>query len=221
MSNPEIDPRERDLEAKRQRILRAALQVCTRAGAASARMEEIAQVAQVSKGTLYRFFESREELLLAAALQSYEQAIQANDSRVPASADPRERLKRLFDGLTAALAQIGATARVHYQAWSIAAVSAEFEERLMGVLRRVNSERHAHIESVVRAGQEAGVFRGDLPAGMVADAIAALLAGFIYRVNFDPQGATPEALRACLDRLVLASLEVPSAQRPPATSGRL
>ena len=222
MSNPpELDPHARDLEAKRQRILRAALEVCARVGLPAARMEEIATRAQVSKGTLYRFFESREELLLAAALQSYEQALQAGDARSAAGADARTQLKRLCDALAAAMGQIGAAARVHYQVWGIAAALPEFEERLMSFLRRIHAERHARFESLVRAGQEAGVFRGDLPASLVADGIAALLTGFVYRANFDPQAATPEALRACLERLVLSALEVPSAQRPPASSGRL
>ena len=66
----------------------------------------------------------------------------------------------------------------------------------------------------------AGVFRADLSPRLVADALAALLAGFVYRATFDARAATPEALRACIERLVVASLEVPAAQHAP-ESGRL
>jgi AcrR family transcriptional regulator len=205
-------------EEKRRRILRAALEVCTRGGVASARMEEIAAIAQVSKGTLYRFFESREDLLLAAAVESYQRALGGDDVGVPGAGDPRDRLTRLFDALVSALAQVGAHGRVHYQAWGIAAATPVFEERLLRFLKSFHSERHARFEALVRDGQVAGVFRADVSPAVVADALAALLSGFVYRANFDPRAASPEALRACLDQLVRATLE--PAQRAP-ESGRL
>lgn len=221
MSSPsESDPREREQQAKRGRILRAALEVCARSGIPAARMEEVAALAQVSKGTLYRFFESREELLLAATLDAYERALRGDAAESDPRRGPRERLAHHCDGLAAALAQVGALARVHYQAWGIAAATPAFEERLLAFLRRIHAERHARCEALVREGQDAGVFRADLSPRLVADALAALLAGFVYRATFDARAATPEALRACIERLVLASLEVPAAQRPP-ESGRL
>ena len=49
------------MDPRRRRILDAALAVCEERGVHAARMEEVAALAQVSKGTLYRFFESKEE----------------------------------------------------------------------------------------------------------------------------------------------------------------
>ena len=205
-------------EEKRRRILRAAMEVCARGGVTGARMEEIAAIAQVSKGTLYRFFESREDLLLAAATESYERALGSEDVDTAGAGDPRDRLTRLFDSLVSALAQVGSHARVHYQAWGVAASAPESEERLLRFLRSFHAERHVRFEALVREGQAAGAFRDDVSPRVVADALVALLSGFIYRANFDPRAATPEALRACLDQLVRAVLE--PAQRTP-ESGRL
>jgi AcrR family transcriptional regulator len=206
---------------KRARILRAALDVCGQTGVPAARMEEIAARAKVSKGTLYRFFASREDLLLAAILDSYARGQHLVDAQVETAQDPREQLARLCAGLAETLAQVGENARVYYQAWGIVAGTPEFEDRLLRFLRSFHADRHSRTVALVRAGQAAGVFRSELSPVLVADALTALLAGFIYRATFDPRAASPEALRACLDALVRGALEQPDAQRTPETSGRL
>ena len=207
-------------EQKRARILRAALEICARDGAATTRMEQIAQRARVSKGTLYRFFESREELLLAALLDSYPKSLRAAAGADP-EPDPRVRLKRWCEGLVGALAELATHARVQYQVWGIVAGAPGFEERLLRSLRALHAERRAEFEALVRAGQAAGSFRASVSPTVVADALDALLAGFVYRASFDPRAASPDALRACLDALVIEALTGPTAQRSPETSGRL
>src|ERR1043166_8441388 len=49
-------------EARPQEILDAALAVFAEKGFAAARMEEVARRAGVTKGTIYRYFPSKEEL---------------------------------------------------------------------------------------------------------------------------------------------------------------
>jgi AcrR family transcriptional regulator len=216
-----IEPLDPVREQKRARILRAALEICAREGAATTRMEQIAQRARVSKGTLYRFFESREELLLAALLDSYPQSLRRVASGAGPEPDPRVRLTRVCEALAGALAELAAHARVHFQVWGIVAGSPGFEERLLRSLRALHAERRAEFEALVRAGQAAGVFRASVSPAVVADALDSLLAGFVYRAAFDPRAASPDALRACLDALVIGALMGPSAQRSPETSGRL
>lgn len=55
--------RKRDPNAKRRKIFNAALQVFADKGFHNTTMDEIAQVSQVAKGTLYRYFNSKEDLL--------------------------------------------------------------------------------------------------------------------------------------------------------------
>lgn len=195
---------------KRDRILRAALEVCAQRGVAAARMEEIAARAGVSKGTLYRFFESKEDLLLATILASYEQGLKHVDADLQGGRDPRDRLARLCNGLADVLVQVGAHARVHYQAWGITASTPASEAKLLGFLRAFHAERDQMIEELVRTGQDTGVFRRDVQPRVVADAITALLSGFIYRATFDPRAASREALRACFDSFVRGFLEQPA-----------
>jgi AcrR family transcriptional regulator len=222
MTGPHGEPAEDPArEAKRERILRAALEICAREGAAATRMEQIAQQARVSKGTLYRFFESREELLLAALLDSHAQALRAALAGLDAAQDPRERLERLCGALAGALDVLGSRARVHYQVWGVVAGTPAFEERLLRALRSLHAESQREFEALVRAGQASGAFRSEVSPAVVADALGSLLAGFVYRASFDPRAASPAALRAVLDALVVGALEPAAPRRSPETSGRL
>lgn len=218
-----VEPADPVRAQKRARILRAALEICARDGAVAARMEQIAERARVSKGTLYRFFESREDLLLAALLESYPQSFRraAADSAPDPEPDPRVRLRRVCEGLAGDLAELAVQARVHHQVWGVIAGTLGFEERLLHSVRIVHAERRAEFEALVRSGQAAGVFRAGVSPTVVADALDALLAGFVHRASFDPGAASPDALLACLEQLVIGALLEPAPQRSPETSGRL
>jgi AcrR family transcriptional regulator len=196
------------LDPKRARILEAALEVCERRGVSAARMEEVATLAQVSKGTLYRFFESKEDLFLATLIASYEEGLRSFELEPGAS--PREQLRSVVDGLGKVLASVAPRARVLYQAWGVVAGTPSFETRLHDFLRRFHRDREQQYRDIISAGQRSGVFRADVDADAVARGIGALLSGFIYRGAFDPAWASREALRSCFQSLILEPLEVPS-----------
>ena len=65
MLAPDITPRRRRKEARPQELLAAALSLFVEKGFAATRAEEVAAAAGVSKGTLYRYYPSKEELLKA------------------------------------------------------------------------------------------------------------------------------------------------------------
>ena len=89
--------REREKEERRQSILRAAREVFLENGFYRATMDSVAERAEVSKGTVYLYFESKETILarlllegLDALIEELEQAYAADESIM---AD--ERLRRL------------------------------------------------------------------------------------------------------------------------------
>jgi len=202
---------------KRARILDAAFRVCERSGDEGARMEEVAALARVSKGTLYHFFESKQDLFLATLIDSYESSLQIIDIKGEAESDehPRVRLDRIFDGMSRILSANAVRMNVHYQAWGVIAGDARRKERLFGFLRAFHTARADEIKSLVENGQAAGDFAAEASARSISDAVGALLSGFLYRSTFDPMGASPEALRACF----AAVIEVPLASARRADPG--
>jgi AcrR family transcriptional regulator len=214
-----MSPRSAASSEKRARILEAAYRVCERHGVDGARMEEVAARARVSKGTLYRYFASKEHLLLATILDSYERALPLVESGDVERLAPRERLEVLLEGLVKVLEAVAPRMSVHYQAWGLVAKDPELEERLFRFLREFHEARGRTLEETVREGQRDGVFPPDADPETFADAIQALLSGFLYRATFHPERASAAGLRGAFAALVLDVLGVPGAPGDGAVRG--
>jgi TetR/AcrR family transcriptional regulator len=89
--------REREKEERRQSILRAAREVFFENGFHRATVDSVAERAEVSKGTVYLYFESKETILALLLLEGLDELIekleQAYAPAQPLPAD--ERLRRL------------------------------------------------------------------------------------------------------------------------------
>ncbi|MBI5257304.1 MAG: TetR/AcrR family transcriptional regulator [Burkholderiales bacterium] len=75
MSTADAPPRRRRKEARPQELLDAALALFVEKGFAATRAEEVATRAGVSKGTLYLYFPSKEDLLKAVIAQCLSERI--------------------------------------------------------------------------------------------------------------------------------------------------
>lgn len=204
-------------DGKKRRILEAALEVSRERGVHAARMEEVAARAQVSKGTLYRFFESKEDLFLEMMIDSYQLARQArevHEAETP-SAGPADLLHHRLASLASVLDVAAPRSRVHYQAFGVVADDPDASARLDRFLSEFHRERHDQYEELIRAGQLEGEFRSDVDPGTVAHIIGALLSGFIYRASFDPASSTPETLQACLELVFSELLDFGRKAHPP------
>ncbi len=88
--------REREAARHRAEILETAEAVFAEYGFEAARMDEIARRAEFSVGTLYRFFESKEQLyeqLLAAKFDHIESIVQA---AIAEGVSPLDKIRRMF-----------------------------------------------------------------------------------------------------------------------------
>src|SRR5882762_2449750 len=74
-STPPVQTRQRRKEARPQELLGAALELFVEKGFAATKTEEVAERAGVSKGTLYLYYPSKEELLKAVIRQNLSQLI--------------------------------------------------------------------------------------------------------------------------------------------------
>jgi len=195
-------------EEKRARILEAAFEVCERRGVAAARMEEVAARAQVSKATLYRFFESKQQLLLAALIAGYDEDLRVTYENVESTADPRRVLDQVLEGLVRVLEASTPSMRVFYQIWGVVAEDPTSRTQLDEFMRSFHAERKRELAQLLRRGQLAGLFRAGVSPEVVAQSIDALVDGYCYWATYDPESATPDALRACFDTLVRGVLVV-------------
>ncbi len=80
----------------RDRLMRAATTIGSREGLAAATTSAIAQEAGVAEGTLYRHFESKDDLLIATYREIKQKIFIVSAASVDTSMDPPERLKRTW-----------------------------------------------------------------------------------------------------------------------------
>jgi len=198
-------------EDKRARILAAARAVCARSGLEAARMEAIAAEARVSKGTLYRFFESKEELLLASLIDSHlNQSYATGSGNALARVAPERRLEVLLDEAADVLSVASERMPLNMQAWGLVAGDAERRRLLdQALCEKVYPLRTAELADALRAGIEAGSYRDDVDPEDFAAVALAIFDGTLYRSTFDPEQANGRALRTSY-RLLLDALRAPA-----------
>jgi AcrR family transcriptional regulator len=92
---PELSKREQVREERRQQILRAALQVFTDKGYHTANVSDVAAAAGVSQGTIYWYFESKEELFQAAILSAFADIGESTFSPLAECSSATEKLQSL------------------------------------------------------------------------------------------------------------------------------
>lgn len=149
------DPRWRRLPSERPaQLIDAALSVFSEHGFAAAKLDEIARRAGVSKGTIYLYFESKEELFKAVVNDIIAAQLRvAHEGPAPQTAG--EAMER-------ALRAIWAFAtHPHYDGWFriLVAELPKHPELLAFYNREVIDPSWAMLESIVRRGIAAGEFR--------------------------------------------------------------
>jgi AcrR family transcriptional regulator len=92
--------KEREKERRRQQIMVAAKRVFSEKGFNKATMEDIAQEAELSPGTLYLYFKNKEELYASLSLRILQYLLlRIEHVNAMKGAGPDERLKALMDAM--------------------------------------------------------------------------------------------------------------------------
>ncbi|CBS87521.1 TetR/AcrR family transcriptional regulator [Azospirillum lipoferum] len=182
-SEPEAPPRwRRRKDARPQEIVAAAMDVFAERGFAAARLEEVAARAGVSKGTLYLYFPSKDELfkavIRAAILPNLEQA----EALAAAAAGPSfpvlERLLRM-------VAHLVATTRAATIPRLVIAEAGNFPDLAAFYHREVIRRGFGVLASLLQRGIASGEFRPVAVDSTVRLIVAPLLMSAVWRTSFD------------------------------------
>lgn len=166
-----LDTKQR--EAKRQHIIRAAAKVMASKGYAGTVMADIAVAADIGKGTLYEYFDSKEDLFFAVFRWFGEST--GAEAKVSVSALGRstgDRLRLLNDTIMKSWSEQKDIYGLTMEFWS-ASASSQMRNRFKEIFR----ESYRHFRGVVSALLQDGIDRGEFRPDITVDSIAAALVG--------------------------------------------
>ncbi len=154
---------------KRERILRAAIDVFARTGYFNAKVSEVAKSAGVADGTIYLYFLGKEDLLISVFREHMRTFLAGGEQELNGERDPKERMKRI---IRFHLGSLGSDR-------SLAIV---FQVELRQSLKFMSLFSHQEVaeylnllRKTIEDGQASGVFRKDLQAQLASKAIFGIM----------------------------------------------
>jgi AcrR family transcriptional regulator len=170
-------PRQSAKEAYRQGILAAAEQEFARAGFAAVKMADVARAAGVAVGTLYNYFDSKEEIFeQILAVRSAEMRAELDEAL--RSGAPLEKVAVAVRHSLSSLERQGALFAVFLERGGIA----EYDiERIGGQVAQQEYQRFLGVlGDLLRAAVDAGELRKDIPVATMVAVLSGALNGAAY-----------------------------------------
>ena len=184
---------------KRKRIVRAAIQVFAENGFHAARVSEIADAAGVADGTIYLYFESKDDLLITIFREGIERLLAMVEAVADSEDTFDQRITRVIDlqlGLLEDHRDLAEVITVHLRQSS--SLLKQHGAPLFGEYIDV-------IARLVRDGQRAGAFRKDLNARVVARSLFGALDAIL--LTWALGEADPTSLRKASSQCATLFLE--------------
>ncbi|SRR5581483_720709 len=170
-------------QARRQQILDAAAACFARHGFAATSIPDIAAASQLSVGSLYRYFTSKEDLFLAVVADRvavYNDAVFAELAR---AGSPLRRVRAALRRLQRLLtSQLPDDARLSLELWA----RAHEVESLGAWLRDARARRLQAFRQVVEEGKLRGEIRREVRASDAAGLLMAVADGLVVQRSCSP-----------------------------------
>jgi AcrR family transcriptional regulator len=172
------------LETRRQHILEAAIACFARKGFHQTTMEDIGDEADLSPGVAYRYFESKDDIIVATVEGSLDRSVVFFEE-VAEEEDIKSVLEQMIDDSFQRFDQPDRDIyyKVRVQLWAETIQNTEVAERA-AILR---DKGQGQLAAIIRRGQEIGQINPDLDAQAVALAIMANHDGFVLHWLANPE----------------------------------
>jgi AcrR family transcriptional regulator len=196
MESPSPARWRRRKDARPAEILDAALEVFAERGYAATRMDDIAQRAGVTKGTIYLYFESKDAVfrsLVQHSIGTTIEAAAANMERFEGSSSELLRLILRTIGTFVCTSDRVVLPKI------IIAEAGNFPNLIEFYRREVVDKGLTVLQSVIARGIARGEFRGVAPAHAARLCIAPLLVAAFWRTIFARYDSTPYDLNGLIE----------------------
>ncbi|NOZ77652.1 MAG: TetR/AcrR family transcriptional regulator [Acidobacteria bacterium] len=152
-------------EQKRNRILKAAIEVFAEKGYFTARMTDVASAAHVADGTLYLYFDGKEDLLMTIFDQILSQFIERLEHEIQTLDDPADKLRLMVRLHLETLGRNRSLAHVLQ-------IETRHTRKFMSQLTRGKLGKYLGlVRTIIEEGQATGRFRSGISAGLATNVV--------------------------------------------------
>jgi AcrR family transcriptional regulator len=190
---------------KKELIIEAAAQVFARSGYSNAVVADIARQADIGKGTVYEYFQSKEDLFFAVFewfQKKTEKAAVVGISDLGGGA--ADRLKALNDSLMGLWDEIKDVFVLVMEFWA-ASSSTQMRQRFKRAFKQLYDDYRRIISALIQDGIKSGEFRSDVKPEPVAAALVgtwdALFLQAWFDESFDPAATAKDFMDTVLNGL--------------------
>ena len=201
MSEPKFRRRKTERPAE---IVEAAMAVFAEKGFAAAKIDEIAARAGVSKGAVYLYFATKENLFHAVVSQGVGPNLAVLEQMAAAHQGP---FRDLIGGLAAHLAHTAQTTPLGGVVKMVIGEAGNFPELARVWHEEVIAHGLGALAAAIEAAQRRGELRRGDPRSYALSLIGPLLVGVIWRETFVPVGARPFDLPTLISQHVETVLQ--------------
>ncbi len=190
------------LEARRRaQIVSGARQAFSRKGYDAATVGDIAEAAGVSKGLIYHYFRSKEDILLATAEALMDGFAEYMERMSTAETTAAEKLLALQHLHIRETVKVWDLVQIMIEFWSESVRRPEIARPYAQMFRKAR----AYLEAIIEAGIASGEFR-PVPAKEVASLMIAIVDGLTVHRTLDKRAFSWRSVSDAMDDLLLNGL---------------
>jgi len=191
--------------AKRLAILNAAARVFDAHGYAATTMDAVAAEAKISKGSVYNYFQSKQDLFTQVFAQALSGDEAEGDRIVSEPRSALYRLERLLDMWFIHQRRYRQVGALVLEFWANAARQDD-SGALAGFFRDQYARWRRRLTTIIGQGLEAGEFAREFEPEIAATLIMGVLDGIIVHAILDVGVVVDEAFLLSLKRAIIASM---------------
>lgn len=202
---------------RKSQILQAAMTVFEANGYTNTTMDAVAAEAEVSKGSIYNYYKSKQSLFAAVVSHVIDQEEQKIQPVLDSEMSAAEKIGALLDDWAESVHRLKGLGKVMLESWAVGS-----REDPEGEVLRIFRQAYAHwqqlLGKVIRQGIEEGDFAEDLNPELGAAIYHAVLDGLMVQHIYDVGVEITPELMAGWRNGFLAALRDRSVNRTPAAS---
>lgn len=191
-------------DKKRSEIARKAIEVLARRGFQATTIQDIADASGLGKGTIYHYFKTKEEILVAVSGEIFNEMERSLGAALLRMEGPMDKLSALIQESLRVTEDIENLFIVYSELWLMNVRSSHYDD-FMRMIKCLNNDLRDMVARLIEEGKKKGVWAKDIDSSALAAYLIASFDGVIVhylmdKTSFDITHVTREFIRFFLQQ---------------------